>query len=292
MGRDQSGIRETAKPQVTVRTAQRVNRRVLDLVAISLIAITGLTAGREIVGWWRASATDAPAAITDPQVGWSERPLEIRYGESSSYARIPFHGTADAAIDQLLHHVQRRSTNCVVPRSTPTSEESAWCEELQKLTPRQVTESALALYVVPLMFPSVAALHHDDANQPRLAGWGWALPAGDDAWTLLIVSPDDHPDRSISLPDRAAMLLGWQDEHGQAVQTFQGPGTVDDWLAHFERLFGPVTDRRSAADGSLICIWRRSPDKIELHLSSAGDQMTGLLWLTTASPGQNRPTDN
>lgn len=265
--------------------SQILTRRAVDLFAISLVLIVGLTAGREIIYWWRADDVPMATAVADPQNAWSDRPLDIYFGKSTSYARVPFRGSADAAVAELLRQLKTRIT-AIDDLPSATDDELAWLEKLHELTPAETSEAGAKLYVVPAMFPTVAATL-PKLEPTRLAGSAMAMPDGDEAWTLFIFSSSSQTEPStlaaIRLPDGAQRLFGWNDENSQGVLAFQGAGDVSDWLAHFDAQFGPRLPATAANQGR----WNHDSRQFDIQFSAAGAEITGLLWMTTPPARQN-----
>lgn len=270
----------SAKPLAKILT-----RRAIDLFAISLVLIVGLTAGREIVTWWRAADAPQAAAPADPQTAWSDRPLEIHFGESASYQRVPFRGSVAAAVAELIQQL-KACIESAEPLSPTTDEEQAWLEKLHELTPAETSDSGAKFYVVPSMFPTAAATAANSKPE-RLAGWAMAMPAGEETWTLFVFSSSQPaaptPLAAIRLPGGASRLFGWNDERNQGVLAFQGKGQLSAWLAHFDNELGPRLSGNEARQGR----WNHDGRQIDIQFSAAGEEITGLLWMTTPSSGQN-----
>jgi len=265
-----------------------ITRRALDLVAISLVLIVGLTAGREIISWWQAESHPASeVALSDPQIAWGDRPLDIQFGESNSYARLPFRGPSADALAELIRQLKQRLA--IANRIWPpiTADEQAWVTSLSELTPREVTDSGGQIILVPAMFPTIAAtvpVTEQGVSTTRLAGWGMALPVGEEAWTLLVFNAEQGEPAGtsgITLPAGAVTLFGWSDPQGHAVKSFHGRGRLSDWLAHFDTQFGPRISAPNVLESDIIhARWRQPDRQIEIQLSQNGNETTGLLWIT------------
>ena len=287
----------TDKPPASV--AKIIARRATDLLAISIVAVFGLAAGREIIAWWRTDSVTIPPAsgVADPFVEWSSRPLELQFGESSTaIRRIPFRGDRTAASRRLIH-LAREALEQTDPAIQPiTQEESEWIAALKKLEPEESQPDLGTIYSVPGFLPSVAAMREissadDGEDSEQLVAWGLALSAGENAWTLLMFQPStsiDPDTRRVVLPPGAETLLSWCDAAANQVISFRGRGRITDWLTEFDRQFGPPTTRQIAPnDDRAAARWRLPTGTADVQLSRSSDEITGLLWITAATSGHN-----
>lgn len=292
---------DTDPPPTPPTPARIIARRATDLFAISLVTVCGLTAGREIIHWWRSDAA-APSAgpMLDPQFEWSQRPLRLKFGSSPiSLDRAPLLGNRDAAEEQLIRLARSALAETGEFHSPPTAEETEWLAALTKLAPDESSPELGDIYRVPGLLPSVAAvktaaaIDADGGSRTRLVAWGMAMPKGDHAWTLLMFHPaDGESETSVAgpeLPSGASTLIAWADERGNRVTTFQGLGDLVDWLNHFDRQFGPQNQESIARDPtSATAQWRTADGNVDLQLSQRhGEEITGLLWRTATVHGHN-----
>ncbi len=291
---------DTNSPPTPISLARVIARRAVDLLAISVVAVCGLSAGQQIIAWWRAdsSGPSLSAGAVDPQIHWSGRPLELQFGDSSTgLQRIPFTGTRDAAEQQLIRLARAallESTDALPP---PTNEEAAWITALEKRTPEESQPDLGNIYLAPGLLPSVAATKSSavrDVAQTssRLVVWGLATPQGERTWTLMLFRTTSvRPEASIgeiALPPGAETLLAWQDRAGNRVVSFRGRATLEAWRQHFERqcatfsAAGQETGANRAAGR-----WQTSWGAVDVQFTKIGNEITGLLWITRPVQGHN-----
>lgn len=304
MHTDSSPTNPETVPAPPVSTARLIARRATDLLAISVVLICGLSAGQQIIAWWRADAVGPILSYgsTDPQVDWSGRPLELQFGESSlGMQRIPFTGTRDAAEQQLIRLARTALIEAKDTLPPPSADESAWMTSLEKLTPEESQPDLGAIYLVPGFLPSVAAIRKPTASElststSRLIAWGLATPRGDNAWTLMMFqNPDARPavtGGDVRLPTGAETLLAWQDQAGNRVISFRGAGRMDSWLKDFDRQFGAEANlRRLVEDTRAAGRWQTAQGEIDVQLTRNPEEITGLLWITARVRRHNGETD-
>lgn len=281
----------------TVNVSRTIFSRSTDLLAISLVLIVGLTAGREIIQWWRADdAQIAATGLTDPQIEWSLRPLEIQLGDSSAVIqRIPFTGDRPAAEQQLLELARTTLLAATNLPAESTAEAEAWVAELERLQPTISLPQHGNIYLVPGILPSVAVTQlvpQPAQASARLVTWGLAAPLGEHHWTLMLFGTVDSKTSrqdAVSLPAGAARLLSWKDAAGNQVVSFQGTGSLAAWGTHFEGQFGQAASGQSDAQRSgYVARWQTDRGLVDVQLAEQGAQIVGLLWITAAKSDHNR----
>jgi hypothetical protein len=290
---------ESSPPPTSL--ARTLARRTTDLLAISIVIIFGLTAGRELIQWWRTEdAVPSGGSARSVQAEWSQRPLRLRIGTSPlTLSRQPFTGTRAAAEEKLLSLARLSLLNVGEVLAPPTPAETDWLAALGKLTPEESSTNFGALFRLQGVLPAVAATKQfpaspaDGAPFSRLVSWGMAMPRGERDWTLLMFHPAASESAAGSagpmLPDGARTLIAWNDEQGQSVVSFHGPGNLTDWRNHFHQQFGPKPpDSMSQTAKSVTAQWETAEGIVELQLSqSLGEEITGLLWITAPVRSHN-----
>lgn len=303
MGTSERPPADAALPK-TVSTARRVAQRATDLLAISLVVMCGLTAGRQVMDWWRTDSSPRPLAgdLADPQFQWSERPLDIQVGaQGQGLQRIPFTGTRDAAEQQLIQLARSALQEFTAMPSPVTDAEAGWLAVLAKTSPLESHPEWGTIYRVPGFLPSVAATKSLSAQSgeptPRLVTWGIATPRGPDAWTLMMfpqtAAARTETSEDLYLPDGAEILLAWRDVTGHRVISFRGQGECRQWLAEFDRQFaGQTTVAAIENERPLVGRWRTREGWIDVQLMQNGAEITGLLWMTAAVKRHNAAERN
>jgi hypothetical protein len=281
-------------PKPAPSAARIIARRATDLLAISLIAVVGLSAGREIIAWWRTddATVSAGAGIGDPLVDWSSRSVEIEFGTGSpAVRRIPFRGDDAAAKHRLIQLAREALVGSETAARPVPAEEADWIAALKNFEPEESQPELGTIYAPPGFLPSIAATKSIVAAEgaEQLVAWGMALPTGENTWTLLMFVPTGiAEERRVVLPRGAQPLLSWRDGAGNEVISFYGRGDMADWLADLERQLGTASARQLGPDGVRAAArWKLETGTADVQMSRNGDEITGLLWITRASSEQN-----
>lgn len=283
-------------PPPPASPARLVARRATDLLAISILAVCGLSAGRQISDWWRSESSPAslPATFAAEPLEWSRRELALRFGESSTQVRrIPFEGPRDAAQQELIRLARATLEQSAAPPTGPVSdEEAAWLAALSRQTPEESQPELGAIYATPGFLPSVAVTRPASAlgeSEARLVAWGLALPGGESAWTLLWFQPSGtwgSSGRDV-LPDEAESLLAWRDRSGNEVISFRGTGELEAWLDRFSRRLRSARSEVRRVDATrALERWRSTGRIVEVQLDRDGTEITGLVWITTVDDNE------
>lgn len=278
--------------------ATLVRRRALDLIVIAWVAVVGLTTGRQLVDWWREDPAITPLASGDAGEDWSRRPIDLRVGtRGMPMHRAPFVGSRDAVEQQLLQRVQARLQHAAEPTSPIEETERQLLERLATEQPIATDHGRGVLYRWPAPWPGVIGTIHV-AQQQRLAVHGFAVPAGEQKWTIFLFdgTGESAATQAENLPPGALPLLSWTDASGRRVATFRGPGPIAEWVGYWDQQYRHLTCTvREVQTDRATLQFRDDTTVTDLHLhAEKPGQLTGVMWTMLLSPPdalQSLPTD-
>jgi hypothetical protein len=299
--------------------SRRIARRTTDLIAIALLLAAGLTIARRVVVWWKTEPGDLRA---DPEYVYSSdalAPWGIAPGGTAldlgelplSLHREALRGAKSNALDRLRGECRTtlvEADGALLDALPPVSESES--RLLTQLAAQPAAESGpndrWALYDVPGPLPMVLGVHRGlppDAT-PRVVSWGLVLPLGEDAWSILRVTPQGAgsgpADRlPVSLPADARRGLALRDSLGGSLVTFTGTGPPAAWRRHFDQL---------AEDNgwTIAAIWRTDPaawsaawiltregepQRLDLQLTRTDAGWSGLVNIAPAKPVDSQQQD-
>lgn len=291
-----SRVDETVPSRPSVGSVLR--RRALDLTVIAWVVVVGLTTGRQLVEWWREDPATTPLASGDAGEDWSRRPVDLRIGARGlPLHRTPFVGSRDAVEQQLLQQVQARLQHVAEPTSPIEETERQLLERLATEQPIATDHGRGVLYRWAAPWPGVIGTIHV-AEQQRLAVHGFAVPAGEQKWTIFLFEGSGESDSTAAetLPPGARRLLSWTDASGRRVATFRGPGPITEWVGFWGQHFSShtCTVREIQADRATLQ-FRNDTTVTDLHFhAEKPGQLTGVMWTMLLSPPdalQSLPTD-
>lgn len=286
-------------PPVPRTVTSILRRRLLDLVVISWVTAVGLTTGRQLIDWWREDPGTVPQPVRDVGEDWYRRPVELSVGQRGvPLHRSPFVGTRTEVERQLMQLVQARLKDTPVPGGSPDEAEQAFLEKLEAELPIATDHGRGTLYRWPAPWPGVIGTMEVSGTE-RIVAHGFAVPSGQDKWTVFVLSAQAHrgsSDTTTSLPPGALPLMSWTDEAGRRVATFRGTGTLTEWVAFWEQEHREEarTVREVGIDSATMQF--RSQEfvtDIQLQRTEEG-KLTGVCWTIPLAPKdtlQSLPTD-
>jgi hypothetical protein len=144
-----------------------------------------------------------------------------------------------------------------------------------------ITSGPSRVYLLSTPIPAAVLIRRISDGSERLMGQAFALPAGEERWTLFVM-----PFRAnVSVeqwPSGVNVLLSWSDPDGNRVAAIHGDGDVRDVLAAFDQQFGRdhVTLRDVHADAATV---RYETGKAIIDLRVQPDRERGwhgVVWIS------------
>jgi hypothetical protein len=249
---------ELATPTGYALVAQRITRWTSNLLATAIILITSLVLGRTVMDWWyedpSAPASSSPREFpAAPLVGNGLRTLEFGDAAHVIHSRA-LRGTREQAIAGL------RQSCLEVGMASPAPPGSAGPGESQFLTATATARPVLAegdgrLYelddefsmaVLIRVFPVGSASGGVAAKEPRVAAWGFVLPADERSWNLYIfqTAPGGSFGESASpasaevpIPPGSRRVMGLRQQGGGRMLAFRGFADEETWVDFYRDWF-------------------------------------------------------
>lgn len=276
-----------------------LRRRALDLFVIAWVAAVGMTTGRQLIDWWREDPSTAPQPVRDTGGDWYRRPVEFSIGQRGlPLYRSPFVGTRAEVERQLLQRVQSHLKDAVLPDTPPDADEQSFLEKLRTELPIATDHGRGTLYRWPAPWPGVVGTLPAGETE-RIITHGFAVPSGNEKWTVYVLSSLARRGKSDSnpiLPSGAVPLLSWTDEEGRRVSTFRGTGSLTEWATFWQQQHRSE-DRavHEVSESAATLQFRTDKFVTEIQLQRAEDGMlTGVCWTIPLAPLdtlQSLPTD-
>ncbi len=292
---DTSSAEPEGSPSTVPRRPPRSLARIIagratDLFAVGLVLMVGLSAGNQIVAWWRVEPSSMSHPVgADELADWDARAVDVTIGDSgATLSRRIISGdrsAAEQALAGFCGDVSARVTSATVP---VTADEAGWLKRIETLPPAvESGDSVDAVYLPPAPLPQAVAVRQvrarsaDDADH-RITATAWALPYGEGRW-LLYATPFAGQSAGpvigeLELPPGARRILGWRDENGAAVVAFEGGGSLQDWTGYYRKL--AQLETQNLTGGSAILRGRHANSQLDVQLQSNGDRVTGICWCT------------
>lgn len=286
-----------ARPRRSRSLARMIAGRATDLLAIGLVLMVGLSAGDQIVAWWRAEPASMPSPSgvgADELADWDARSVDVTFGESgATLSRRIVSGDRSAAEQALTKFCGEISAR-VAPSAEPvTADEAEWLRRIERLpTTVESSENVDAVYLLPAPLPQAVSVRQVSSrsvagSEHRMIATAWALPYGEKRW-LLYATPFGGQSAGpvigeILLPPGARRVLSWRDADGAAVVAFEGSGSLADWTGYYRK--ETELKPQSVAGNAAVLRGRHNDSQWDVQLQSSGDRVTGICWCT---PDHNR----
>lgn len=276
-----------------------LRRRALDLFVIAWIAAVGMTTGRQLVDWWREDPATAPQPVMDTGEDWYRRPVEFSVGQRGlPLYRSPFVGTRSDVERRLMQLIQTRLKDSPVPKAPADEPERSMLDQLKSQLPIATDHGKGTLYRWPAPWPGVVGTV-SAADAERIISHGFAVPSGQDKWTIFILSSLAlcRPENSRSpFPPGATPMLSWTDEFGRQVSTFRGTGSLTEWVQLWEATYGDQLHTvRAVTETAATLQFRTTEFVTDIQIQRADDgKLTGICWTIPLAPVdalQSLPTD-
>jgi len=288
-----------AGPRDFASVKKRITSWTLNGLATALVLVLCLAGGRQVLQWWVDEATPAPVLpppLPPPSLG------QVQLGEQA-IAIQHFTGARAGAITELKKLCQQMAVTAQAPtQSIDPSEQRL----LQDLALRQgETHGDCRAFELTGLSPMVAVTRDFPASggtpTARVVAMGLALPVDPQTWSLYVFPPRSGSSLAggsswLPLPPGAKTSLALRPDDRQAVITFIGPGTPDEWQEFFtaqqaERHWQALIPWESSPNGrfAVFSISNPQPRRLELNISAAGSgQMQGVA-IVSPSREEQRP---
>lgn len=301
--------------------SRRIGRRATDLIAIGLIAITGLVVARRLIVWWKtdpqAVAASATGAFSPGSLApWGAGPEGADIGfENAGFVlnRQSIEGSSDDAFRRLQYNCRRILASEFAAHNTvaPGENERELLARLAILDPVESDPlKGWAIYRLegPLaMILGIVDVPHGAGKERRVLCWGLAFPASESIWTLLTVQPERGRSAAATelqpqIPPGAVAGMSVSDQSGGRLITFRKLSSPEAARAHFQQLarahgWTPLrpwrTDRDSASAAWSVPGSR--PQRVDVHLTPSEQGWNGLLHVSpqlqssVAAPQDTQP---
>lgn len=234
------------------RLAVTMRRRTLDLVAIAILVVAGLTFGSRIAHWWDRDAEPVLATGSeDPTLTWNEpgEPIEIVLGDSDFVLqREILEGETEVVVEQLLDQTLSLAESAPSPEVPPDEAERHLAESAGRLEPsRKSDDGQVSVHLSMLPLPTAIGLRRESGSEgddapARAVCWGVLLGGADGTWTAYwsqrrSATEERASDSTIELPRDATTTLRVLDSKGTGLLGIRGPGTAEQWRNHFDSRF-------------------------------------------------------
>jgi hypothetical protein len=295
---ESEGPRSIAPRRSPRALARIIAGRATDLFAVGLVLMVGLSAGKQIVAWWRvepASMSHPVAVGADELADWDARAVDVTIGDSgATLSRRIISGDRSSAEQALAKLCSDVSARAAASAEQVSADEAAWLRRIETLpTAIETGDSLDAVYLPPAPLPQAVAVRQvsgrsADGADHRITATAWALPFGEQRWLLyatpFVAQSGEPVTGELALPPGARRILGWSDENGAAVVAFEGGGSLQDWSGYYRKL--AQLETQSLTDDSAVLRGRHSNAQWDVQLQSNGDRVTGICWCT---PATDRP---
>ena len=195
-------------PSGFARIAKQISSRATDLLAISIIAVAGLTMGGYLVDWWStdpeqaASTTSLAQSIAGTGSAWGSHgaAVGLQFGDKHySVARQVVRGDLGHAVGILKQNCLAIVSDQSVfsdSLSETTAAERRLLEASSKIEPFEQQLGKWQLFQIDKPISMIVGTQSGDSNhvEPskpldrpdvrRVVCWGLAIPSGRDLWTL------------------------------------------------------------------------------------------------------------
>lgn len=242
--------------------ARRMRSRTLDLIAIGIVLVAGLTFGRQIVEWWRTEPVDLAAGVPALGVnsGWGDggAPVTLEFGDRPFVlARQMAPGDRDSTLATLRDRCRAVLEKAALPATEPDAAEKSLLKRTAALKPVAEEAGAWQVYLLEGPFALVVGIRIGGAERMRDAAatsepppaprrvvcWGLALPLSERAWTLYIftagqpAAADPAALPHVPVPHGARQVLALREERGGELIGFSGNGAPEEWSRFYDEWF-------------------------------------------------------
>ena len=263
---------------MTSRLSAKILRRAIDLLVIGWLVAVGVTTGRQFQDWWRADDTPPSLSNVDAGQEWMSRPLDISIGSDGvSLRREPFSGSREEATQRLSEILATIGRDVPDPIAPADDAERGLLQSLPTLL--EPPSTGPQTHVLSMPMPAVVQTR-STAQGPRLVAQGFAMPVGDQLWTLFVLPRGKSAVASPLAPTSMAVLLSWSEPQGNAVSAVRGDSGIQTAIDEFDQLYGSnaAVIREVNADSATL---RYATDghTIDVHLQPDGTRgWHGVIW--------------
>jgi hypothetical protein len=287
--------------------ARRLAQWTTNLLFSALVMVLAVALGRNVIYWWKPSATARPLTeqardvIGFGELGSENASHDIRFGDSPLIMRRDrVRGSLEEALRRLEDETIRIGiASQAAQRGLATLPPEQQDERLRD-PPRRTVPGQWDLYLgtgpLPMAWMVTAAgdAMRDGsvavARQRIILAWGLILPYGDSeeewgvfAWGASTGSDSTVDDLArIALPPNARRLLSIGNPLGAGLITFQGTGSRADWRDFYRDWFAQddwkiVLPWNESRDASAARFRNRAGNEVDVELLSDGHSLRGLL---------------
>lgn len=251
----QSGTSLASDRPESKTLAQTIRARTIDLVAMSLVLIVSLAAGRQVLEWWREDGIPVTTRPTATPWGEGGVPVSMEFGESAfSMLRQSVEGDAREALSQMVKRCGEASATAREPLEPPLKAEMDLLQRLSlEQPPASVAEATRDWRVcrLPDMMQLTVGIRRFPANPPDASGrwrvvcWAWLMRAGEREWSLYVCSPTSQPRpiagiEQLPMPKGCRQVLSLREERGGILAAFVGELTPEECQKSFDREFAAL----------------------------------------------------
>jgi hypothetical protein len=237
--------------------ARRITSRTTDLLAIAIVLIGGLAIGRQTLIWWGQEPPTigaAPAADFASDWGLDGVPVALEFGDlRGRLLRQAIEGDVEdarhAGLEQCLQLVNRSA----LPSVSANAPERRILELLVSQKPILEQAGDWRLYAVEgglTMLvgvrntpeePATGAKSEDERARERVVCWSFAVPVGQNLWSVYTFAAADAPDArplcAAPLPSGARRILSLDEADRGSFLAFEGEGPPDEWAREYQQWF-------------------------------------------------------
>lgn len=259
-GQDVAGKEVACRPSGFARLARQITAVTTNCLLTALVVVAGLGFGRQVLKWWREDAAGpqtsaGPLPVADG-LGDLWRSHLLQFGDQPwSFRRQSIPGDRQAASEALRKSCRRLLAQAPLPGDDPTGAEQQLLARLAASDPVAQRPGTWQLHELQEPFPMVVGIRQiapgegtRDATGPpgapaRIVAWGWAIPAGDRAWTLWIYGAREADEggesalSAIPIPPECSRILGVCVAGGGATLAFEGPPRPKTWMHFYGQWF-------------------------------------------------------
>ncbi len=313
------------------RVAKTVRRRTTDVIAIVLVVMLGLTAGRQLLQWSKTQSTpdvplSHPAVPSFENWGSIENPVQMQFGRSNLLVtRQMLAGTEAEISQQVIELTERNLKQSPIPKSAISSFERRILDSLQDSEPVHSDEDGGHVYQTANHWSLTLGLRDVSPTQKssmgaessilvrRLVCWTIVSPHSEQHWSVYTFRrhSENHDtsattassgDFSQMLPEGCFLLMNVRDSQGNGLAAFEGQGDARIWQTEFNRNF----DKRNFEilrnwcnnDRGSSVVYRKRDDNGELWYEvqideSSSPNLSGLISTTRTltTKTQSRTTE-
>ena len=279
---------------------RRVARRTTDLLAIAVVGFALFSLSDRIAVWWNFEAGTTPSLQPkSAPAAWTglNSPVELMAGSKQVvFWRHEFRATPIDAESVFLGICRERSATGASFDAGSNEAENALIEALRQRSPDLTTERA-RLFLIRFPQLTCVAVDHDPET-PRILLWAILLPWIEDRWLVIGfqrgVSRRTEDPFSWPLPESGRLTLALHSDESGDLICFSGPGDLNDWQQHFDRVF---------ASGEQLIPWTATPnaaitryrtlgtdgrvERLDVHLQRKDDGLRGTVMGTFAASDQD-----